>query len=430
MDALFDCIVKKMIDFGEDVFRHPELGYREFRTSAKVKQLLDDEGIHWTEAAYTGLTAVIDGGFPGPEITLVCELDAVPTLGHPYAEKETSAAHTCGHYAQLGIMLAVFLYLHRSGVLASLSGRVRLVVTPAEEYCDLAYRNDLIKKGVVSFASGKRELIHEGIFKSADLILSCHTMGIDQDRWDAEVGSTLNGFMYKKATFIGKGAHAGSNPAGGINALNAADLAMTAINFQRETFREEDAIRVHYILSNGGLTINSIPEKTVLELYVRGKTLEVIKETNQKVDNCLKAGALAIGAKVEIADSMGYLPLFQDSALTAVVKQQIEKTCVAPRIAEGTHGFASGDMGDLSQIYPTVEIGISGFEGHIHGSDFKTKDTGRAYREPAAYFVATVIALLRDHAAKANEVKSSFNRRLNEKEYFELIANLSGVHMY
>ena len=56
----------------------------------------------------------------------------------------------------------------------------------------------------------------------------------------------------KAARFVGRAAHAGSAPHRGVNALYAAQVALTAINAVRETFRDDDAIRVHPILTNGG----------------------------------------------------------------------------------------------------------------------------------------------------------------------------------
>lgn len=398
---IFDEIVGRTIELAEDIYEHPELGYKEFRTAGKVKELLEKEGISYKDqVAYTGILATIDSGKPGPHIGLICELDGVPTLNHPYANKEDHAAHTCGHYAQIGTMMGVFLSLHKAKVMEKLCGKVTLVVTPAEEFCDLEYRRGLIAEGKIKHASGKQEMIELGVFDDMALILSCHAMGLDMNTYDAEIGAGLNGFLCKKAIFHGKGAHAGSNPAGGNNALNAANLAMSGINFLRETFKEEDAIRVHFIIGEGGQSINTVPERVTLEMYVRAKTVDAILETDQKVTRALRAGALAIGCDLEIVDTPGYLPLHQDKNLTELVKTHILNYISPERIAQGTHGFASGDMGDLSSLYPIVEIGVGGFTGTMHGCDFKTSDYEQAYHVPAAYFIDTIIDLLSDEGKK------------------------------
>lgn len=429
--STFDLLMDKMIDFSEDIFKNPELGFKEFRTAEKVKTLLESEGIETkSQVAYTGVVATLDSGKPGADIKLICELDAVPTEGHQYSSKIDNAAHTCGHYAQLGVMLGVFIYLHRENIMKDLSGKVTLVASPSEEYCDLNYRESLKQKGLISYSSGKREMISLGVFDDTDIILSCHTMGLDMDKYDAEIGASLNGFIYKKVVFEGKSAHAGSNPSGGINALNAMTLAISAINFQRETFREEDAVRVHYIVNNGGLTINTVPAETSMELYIRAKDLITMDSTNDKVDRSIRAGALAIGCDVIIKDKLGYLPLSQCKSLTDEVHTHISKQFPKSRIAIGTHGYASGDMGDLSMLFPTVEIGFAGFEGTLHGNDFKTQDPERAYKHPAKYFIDTVISLLSNSSEKAFEIKNNFEAKLTKEEYLKFIEKNNKEKVY
>ena len=87
---------------------------------------------------------------------------------------------------------------------------------------------------------------------------------------------------------------------------------MTGINFLRETFRADDAIRVHFYVPEGGQSVNTVPGRTQLEMYVRAKTVPAIFETNAKVTRAIRAGALAINCDLEIQDTPGYFPLHQD----------------------------------------------------------------------------------------------------------------------
>ena len=126
----------------------------------------------------------------------------------------------------------------------------------------------------------------------------------------AGVAASNNGCIVKTVRYIGRAAHAGGAPHMGINALYAAHIGLAAINAIRETFRDEDSIRVHPIITHGGSQVNVIPGEVRLETYVRGKTVEAILEANRRVDRALRAGALALGAQVEIETLPGYLPLF------------------------------------------------------------------------------------------------------------------------
>lgn len=425
-----DRILPEIIAMSEDIYRHPELGFKEFETREKVIAHLDGAGISHTDVAYTGMTACIDSGKPGPNIGLIAEFDAVPTLGHPYASEDSYGAHTCGHYAQIGVMLSLFLAIKKSDMLKDLCGKVTLLVTPAEEFCDMDYRKALIAEGKLRYPSGKQEMIATGVFDDIDIMLSCHAMGIDMTTYHAEIGSSLNGFIQKRAIFYGKASHAGANPEGGINALNAANMAMTGINFLRETFRAEDAIRVHFVMQEGGQTVNSVPSRTQLEMYVRAKTVKAIFETNEKINRALRAGALAINCDLEIQDTPGYFPLHQDENLTELVKKHILGYMGEEMIAQGTHGFASGDMGDISMMWPTVEIGIAGFSGSIHGKDFKTEDPEQAYKVPAHYFADTVADLLSGSGESAWEIKEAFRPVMNKKNYLEKLDSLNKSTYY
>ena len=423
-------ILPRMIEMSEDIYRHPELGFKEFRSRGKAIEALDKAGIPHQDAAYTGITACLDSGKPGPNIGLIAEFDAVPTLGHPYANEGDYAAHTCGHYAQLGVMMSLFLAIKESGMLEDLCGKVTLLVTPGEEFCDMDYRKSLIAEGKLHHPSGKQEMIATGVFDDIDIMLSCHAMGLDMTRYHAEIGAGLNGFIQKRAIFTGKAAHAGANPEDGINALNAANLAMTGINFLRETFRADDAIRVHFIMQEGGQTVNTIPSRTQLEMYVRAKTVKAILETNRKVDRALRAGAFAIGCDLEIQDTPGYFPLHQDENLTELVKKHILDYMEPELIAQGTHGFASGDMGDISLMWPTVEIGVAGFSGSTHGKDFKTADPEQAYCVPAYYFADTVEELLADNGAAAWKIKEAFQPVMSRKDYLDTLDSLNKSTIY
>ena len=117
------------------------------------------------------------------------------------------------------------------------------------------------------------------------------------------------------ARYVGRASHAGGAPHLGVNALYAAQIGLMAINALRETFRDEDSIRVHPILTHGGSQVNVIPGEARLEMYVRGKTVEGVADASRRVDRALRAGALAMGARVEIDTLPGPMPLYCDRAM-------------------------------------------------------------------------------------------------------------------
>src|SRR5262249_57082309 len=126
----------------------------------------------------------------------------------------------------------------------------------------------------------------------------------------AGVAASNNGCVVKTVRYIGRASHAGGAPHLGVNALYAANIGLAAINAIRETFRDEDSIRVHPIITHGGNQVNVIPGEVRLETYVRGKTVGAILAANTSVDRALRAGALALGAEGEVERRPASLPPF------------------------------------------------------------------------------------------------------------------------
>ena len=141
----------------------------------------------------------------------------------------TAAAHACGHHAQIGMLMGVAYGLLNSQVMDQLGGRVVFFAVPAEEYIEIEYRDDLRRAGKLEFLGGKPELIRLGELDDVDLAMMCHTSSIPEEK-KLCISGTNNGTLAKKIRFLGKASHAGGAPHLGINALNAASLALMAIH--------------------------------------------------------------------------------------------------------------------------------------------------------------------------------------------------------
>lgn len=427
---VINSIKNEMINLGENIFENPELGFKEFETNKLICKVFDKYNVAYkNDIAITGIKSTLDSGKEGPHIGLLCEIDSVPSTDHKHLGKNDKCAHSCGHYAQIGTILGTFIALKESGIINELGGKISFIATPAEEYCDFNYRENLIEDNKISYMSGKQEMVRLNTFNDIDLIISCHSMP-PNDKYYTEINSSLNGFLGKKITFKGVSSHAGLNPWDGVNALNAANVALNAIAYLRETFKEEDTVRVHYVISEGGASVNSVPEKVVLDMYIRAKTLDAIMDVDAKVNRAIKGGALALGAQVKISNTGGYLPLTQDKNLTEVLKENMLKFMDEDKILKDCHSFASGDIGDLSYIMPTVQIGVSGFAGRIHGNDFRTEDKYLAYELPMKYITSSVIDLLKDNGKKTKEILSKYEQKLNFDQYIELLNDTNNTQVY
>jgi len=294
----------KIVELVDEIYKNPELGYKEEKTTKIIAEAFSDLEIDFKEHDnLSGINALLEMENPGPKLAVLGELDAVTCAEHPDADPETNAVHACGHNIQLGVMYGVAAAFKKAGVESELAGTLNFITTPAEEFIELEYRDQLREAGKINYFGGKQELIKRGSFDDVDISIMMHALDLGSKK--ALVAPKGNGFVGKNIRFIGQESHAGSAPEKGVNALNAAVLAMNNINAQRETFAEADRVRVHPIITKGGDIVNIVPADVRMESYVRARNIEAIKKANEKVDRSLKAGAMAVGADVKITDIPG-----------------------------------------------------------------------------------------------------------------------------
>ena len=89
---------------------HPELGYEEFITAAKIAEILRSYGITemWEQVGKTGIVAMIRGEHPGPCIGLRADIDGLPvqeTAKIDYKSKHDGRMHACGHDGSFSVTL-------------------------------------------------------------------------------------------------------------------------------------------------------------------------------------------------------------------------------------------------------------------------------------------------------------------------------------
>ena len=199
---------QKIIDLGESIFREPELGYKEFKTAAKVKAAFEELGMPYIDGiACTGVVANLPGRERKLKVAVMGELDAVVCPEHPHADPQTGAAHSCGHFAQIASMIGAAYGLKASGVMEELSGDVAFMAVPAEEAVELEWRNEQILQGRISYIGGKQEFVKLGALDDVDMMVMQHT---DNGPRINAGGPSAMGFLAKITQYIGKESHAAS----------------------------------------------------------------------------------------------------------------------------------------------------------------------------------------------------------------------------
>ena len=165
--------------------------------------------------------------------------------------------------------------------------------------------------------------------------------------------------------------------------------------------------------------VNAIPERVVLESYVRGVSFEAITRENSKVNRALCGAALSIGTNIEIIDIPGYSPLLNSKEMVELAKDAADYVFKEEPIKVSNRmGGGSTDMGDLSCIMPVVHPYCAGAAGKGHGNDYRIVDPVAACVDNAKWQLVMLTLLLRNGAERAKQVIDAFEPRFASKEEF------------
>ena len=431
--AMIEAHREEIIAFAEDIENHPEPGFQEFRTACKTAEFLRKTGYQVEEdIALTGVKASWEkrdtqkSGDTGrknsgyPNVTVIGEMDAIGCQRHPKADPHIGVAHACGHHAQMAVMAGAAIAFSDPEIRREIFGSLTFLAVPAEEYIDADKRTVLREKGI-RFGSGKSEMIRTGVFDHTDLVMTTHVHMVDVKE-DFYLGNpACNGFDAERVTVRGKAAHAAIDPWNGINALSITSSAIQMMGLMRETFREEDHVRLHNVIRKAGDVVNSVPDEAVVETKIRASSLERIQEIRRMVDRAYDGAAYAFGGKIERENLPGYMPIRPRMADKVLVEAAEELGLDYRKVQPGDFNNACTDVGDLTQLFPVINFTFRGFEGRLHGEDFHITDKEKAYILPAKLMALTIYRLLRKNGEEAEKIKECFTAVFDKQTYIEYI---------
>lgn len=419
---LIDVHKDQIIAFAEDIAAHPEPGYEEFCTAGKTAEVLKNLGYKVTEhLARTGVKGT-KSIKEGPSLTVIGELDAIGCHSHPNANPVTGVAHACGHHAQMAAMIGCAIAMADPDVQKCLAGTVNFLAVPAEEYID-ADKRARIKKEGIEFCCGKSEMIRTGVFDDTDIALTTHVHMVPVEE-DFYLGNpACNGYSAERVTVRGKAAHGAIDPWNGVNALSITTSAIQMMGLMRETFREEDHVRLHNVIRKAGDVINSVPDEAIVETKVRAASLDKICEITDMVNRAYAGSAYAFGGKIEMEKLQGYMPIIPRAADNALIEAADDLGLNYRTVQKGDFNNACTDVGDLSHLVPVVNFTFKGFEGKLHGADFKITDPEKAYILPAKLLALTVYKLLKNGGQEAKKITKSYTPVFNKESYIQYVKN-------
>ncbi|WP_418764791.1 M20/M25/M40 family metallo-hydrolase [Mailhella sp.] len=226
------------------------------------------------------------------------------------------------------------------------SGAVHVFGTPAEE-------------GNVRDAGGKVPMADAGLFDRMDAVIAAH----------AEGRTILKQQLISRANlemdFTGKAAHAAGAPEKGINAMDAAALAVMGINSLRQHMTPD--VRIHGLLTDTGTSINTIPAFARLRYGVRARKPETLNNAIERVVNCARCCAHALGCEFSYRHSAhSYYTMRHNMPLLRAFAANLD-LLGEPYIEEVSSSYST-DMGNVSfkapSIHPYITIGGAQLVGH------------------------------------------------------------------
>lgn len=410
---------EEIIAFGKDIWSHAELGFKEYRTAEKFAAAMKAIGLKTEEGiAVTGVKSYLHDPCEGEiRVCLMGEFDALPIPDGHGANPLTGAAHACGHDAQCTGVMGAAIALSDQRVREALMGNVVFIGVPAEEYVEVEERDLMRKQGIIRYGCGKCEMLRLGALDDIDIVVGHHA---STKRQYLIANRSCNGFVTKIVKFTGKSSH-GTNPQNGLDAQKAANLSLILIDAQRDTFRDEDTVRVHGHIKNVKGASNIISDEVTMEFSIRGKIHAAYIDAAKKVDRCLKAAAMATGCGVEIHTLPGNMPIkpVKDTRAVAEALEDIAYgtgipvTCTGPDF----HSKSSGDYGDISAVMPLLQFNTGGYSGAFHSPSADLTDPYEAYCIPAKLFALTAYKLLKNEGEYAKALMNSFEQLMTKEQY-------------
>ncbi len=331
--ACVDGIADQLIAMSRDIYEHPELKFEEFRASKLLSDKLKESGFA-TKLGVAGLDTAIQADHPavsdGPTVAIISEYDALPGIGH-----------ACGHNliatAGLGAALAA------GAIKDDLPGKLVFFGTPGEEG-----------------GGGKVIMVDAGLFKGVDAAMmfhpSSHTV---VDRKSLAITEVM-------IEFTGKASHAAGSPEKGINALDAVIQTFNGINALRQHIK--DGARIHGIITDGGAKPNIVPEHAAANFYVRALENDYRDELLEKLRNCAEGAALATGASLEFKEvGHSYKAMKPNRAIGDAFVKNLEELGEPLNPPPPDAGMGSTDMGDVSQVVPSIHAYIQICDENVAG---------------------------------------------------------------
>ncbi len=323
----------KLIEMARAIHKNPEVGGQEVFAVNLMTSYLEEKGFKvWRGLGGLKTAFMASFGDEGFHVGYCSEYDALPEIGHG-----------CGHnlIGIAGVAAGVAL----AASLGGLHGRVSVIGTPNEE--DEGGKVDLVRAGVFDDVDAAM-MFHPGCSTSFDVeSLACRDY---------------------RFIFHGRSVHASTEPWEGLNALDGVIQTFNGINALRQHLKDD--VRIHGVISEGGLAPNVIPDRAACDFIIRARDSRYLAEVVEKVIACARGAAVMTGTNLEVTESgYPYEAMVSNKVMAELFAESLKEAGYAVR-SPYKEGLGSIDMGNVSRvtpsIHPVVAITDQWVPGHTH----------------------------------------------------------------
>ena len=362
-----------------DFHAHPELGFAEHRTAARVAELLEGFGLEVHRGlGGTGVVGVLRHG-EGPSLGLRADMDALPMqeVGDvPHRSTAAGRMHACGHDGHTAILLATARHLSEN---RDFRGTLYFVFQPAEENL-----------------GGAQKMIEDGLFERfpMDAIYGLHNWpGLPAGQVVVNPGAMMASLDTFAITLTGKGCHAAMPERGRDPIVAAADLILQLQTIVARRISPLASAVVSVTMLEAGEAINVIPEVARLRGTVRCLDGAVRAEVERLIGEIVARAPLAQGVRGELECTRGYPVTQNHPAQAARVREAAVKAFGAERVSDGVPpSMASEDFAFMLAARPGAYLwlGVDGAQpsAPLHNPAYDFND---AIIEPAVLLWAELV---------------------------------------
>ncbi|MBA2454336.1 MAG: M20 family metallopeptidase [Chloroflexia bacterium] len=313
---------RKTSDF---IYANPETAMKEVKSSAALADLMEEFGFE-VEREVGGIKTafVAKRGSGGPVVGFLAEYDALPGVDHG-----------CGHNLIAGSNAVAGIGL--AAALEDLPGTVIVYGCPAEEA-----------------VGGKVYMANAGVFEGLDIALTTHP-GAGGHSYNPVLEGSGSSLAWQEIEieFYGQTAHAAADPENGINALNALLYVFRGIDGLRQHVKS--SVRMHGVITSGGMVPNVVPDYTRGHFFVRAETLAETAELAEKVRKIAEGAASMTGAEVKVTlPHPPYADVVPNYTLSRRVKSHLDGLGMELPDQQPGPGRGSTDVGNVSYLAPTA----------------------------------------------------------------------------